>query len=298
MSRGTPLEDSARAGSPPTERVVSIVELLAGQSEPSSVASIASRLDLNRATVTSILLALERAGWVVRLADRNYTLGPGMLGVAEAVRNALPMPASYAEVLRDLAHTTKCGVSLALVGTTEMTFVSVIRGLGQIPAGVGVGVRLPLNAPAGASVIAGRDSATQQQWLATAPEELRPTFSKMLDQLGSNSVATFGFGDSNPEVLGVLGDVAELLSEHPRRGALRQRVFETLMSLGGMPYTAEQLDTSKPLPVSYLSCAVRNADGYAAYEIQLGPLNPSVSAADRARYVDELRAAAAKLSSN
>ena len=98
------------------------------------------------------------------------------------------------------------------------------------------------------------------------------------------------------EVLGVLGDVAELLSEHPRRSALRQRVFETLMSLGGMPYTAEQLETTEPLPVSYLSTAVATEDGYAAYEIQLGPLNPAVSAADRALYADELRAAAAKLS--
>lgn len=297
MSRGTPLEDSARAGSPPTDRVVSIVELLAQQSEPSSVASIASRLELNRATVTSILLALERAGWVVRLADRSYTLGPGMLGVAEAVRNALPLPENHVEVVHDLANATGCGVSLAMVGTTEMTFVNVVRGVGHIPGGVGVGVRLPLTAPAGASVIARRDAASQQQWLATAPQELRPALSDMLEQLHHDGVAVFGMGDSDPEVLGVLSDVALLLSEHPRNGALRQRVFETLVSLGRHPYSTQQLNTTKPLPVSYLSSAVLNADGYAAYELQLGPLNPSVSAADRTLYINELRAAAAKLSS-
>lgn len=295
MSRGTPLEDNARTGSPPTDRVVSIIELLAQQSEPSSVASIASRLELNRATVTSILLALERAGWVVRLADRSYTLGPGMLGVAEAVRNALPLPDNHTEVLHDLAHATKCGVSLAMVGATEMTFVSVVRGVGHIPGGVGVGVRLPLTPPAGASVIARRDAASRQQWLAGAPHELRLAFSNLLDQLGNDGVAIFDFGDSNPEVLGVLGDVAELLSEHPRRSALRQRVFETLVSLGGKPYRTAQLESPEPLPVSYLSTAVDNAAGHPAYEIQLGPLNPSLSAADRARYIHELRSAAAKL---
>ena len=109
MAHGEPRDESQRAGSPPTDRVVTIVELLAEQSEPSSVASIASRLELNRSTVTSILLALERAGWAARQPDRRYTLGPGLLGVAEAVRESLPLSERFTEALGELAHRAGCG---------------------------------------------------------------------------------------------------------------------------------------------------------------------------------------------
>jgi DNA-binding IclR family transcriptional regulator len=292
MARGKPVDDSDRLGSPPTDRVVSIIELLAQQSEPNAVASIASRLELNRATVTSILVALERAGWVVRHADRRYTLGPGMLGVAEAVRNALPLPAHFQAALGELARRAGCGASLALVGTAEMTFVSVARGQGQIPAGIGVGVRLPLTAPTGAAVIAHRDARTQQAWLASSAPSLRPAFKEVLEQVRSTGVAVFGLSDSDPGVLVVLGEVAEHLAEHPRRSALRQRVFELLIDLGGKPYSTQELETTAPLPVSYLIAPVINGDGYAAYELQLGPLNPSVSAAERTRFINEIRTTA------
>jgi DNA-binding IclR family transcriptional regulator len=95
--------------------VVAVVELLARQSTPSSVASIASRLELNRSTVTAILLALERAGWASRQSDRRYTLGTGLIGVAEAVRSSLPLADRFADALDELAQHAGCGASLAMV---------------------------------------------------------------------------------------------------------------------------------------------------------------------------------------
>ncbi|TAM64845.1 helix-turn-helix domain-containing protein [Mycobacterium sp.] len=291
-----PHDEGERAGSPPTDRVVAIVELLAGQSEPSSVASIASRLELNRSTVTSILLALERAGWAARQPDRRYTLGPGLFGVAEAVRNSLPLPERFTDALAQLAQRAGCGATLALVGATEMTFLGVVGGQGLIPPGVGVGVRLPLIAPVGAAVIAHRDTQARTAWLASTPAARRPVYQDVLTQVRRNGVAVFGLGDSDPEVLNVLGEIAELLAEHPQRSALRQRVFELLIGLGANPYTAQQLTTTKPLSVSYLIAPVFNADGRAVYELQLGPLRSSVTAAERKRFVGELRATATELS--
>lgn len=131
------------------------------------MASIASRLELNPSTLTSILLALERAGWAVRQPDLRYTLGPGLIGVAEAVRETLPLSERFTQAVGELAHRAGCGASLALVGTAEMVFLSVVR----VEA-----------------------------------------------------------GDSNPEVFDVLGEVAELLAEHPPRGALHQRAFGLLIA--------------------------------------------------------------------
>lgn len=296
MARPDRHDGDERAGSPPTDRVVAIVGLLADQQEPSSVASIASRLELNRSTVTSILLALERAGWAVRQADRRYTLGPGLIGAANAVHRLWPMSVECTDAIEQLAERTGCGASLALVGATELSFLTVVRGRGRIPAGVGAGVRLPLVAPVAAAVLAHRDAKAQQAWLGSAHGLSRELLDDVLAQVRDNGVVVFGMGGTDPEALGVLAEVVELLAEHPQRSALRQRVFELLTGLNGNPYTAAQLTTSEPLSVSYLAAPVFDR-GQAAYELQLGPLRSAVSAAERDGYVREIRATAARLSS-
>jgi DNA-binding IclR family transcriptional regulator len=289
-------DDDDRVGSPPTDRVVAIVEWLAAQNESSSVASIASRLELNRSTVTSILLALERAGWVVRQADRKYTLGPGLVGVAEAVRRLLPLSTECTHAIEHLAERAGCGAALAVVGAAELSFLTVVRGRGRIPAGVGVGVRMPLVAPVAAAVIAHRDAQARRTWLASAQGASPEALDAVLAQVRQHGVAVFGLGDADPKALDVLAEVVELLAEHPRRAALRGRVFELLAGLNGNPYTAEQLTTSQALSVSYLAASVFD-NGQAVYELQLGPLQDAVSASERDRYIREILATAEKLSS-
>ncbi|GFG84218.1 helix-turn-helix domain-containing protein [Mycolicibacter algericus] len=289
-------DDEKRGGSPPTDRVVAVVGLLAAQSQPSSIASIASRLELNRATVTSILLALEQAGWAVRRADRSYTLGPGLIGVADTVRRLWPLSTESTHVIEQLAERAGCGAGLALVGPAELSFLTLVRGRGRIPAGVGVGVRLPLIAPVGATVVAHRDASAQQAWLESAHGVGRDVLDDVLAQVRSNGVVVFGLGGPGLAALDVLAEVVDLLDEHPRRAALRQRVFELLTGVNGNPYTATQLATAEPLSVSYLAAPVFD-NGEATYELQLGPLRRDVSAADRDRYIREIRATAQQLSS-
>lgn len=288
-------DDDKRVGSPPTDRVVAVVGLLAAQSQPSSVASIASRLELNRATVTSILLALERAGWAARNDDRKYTLGPGLIGIADTVRRLWPLSTESAHVIEKLAERAGCGAGLALVGPTELSFLTLVRGRGRIPAGVGVGVRLPLIAPVGATVIAHRDVRARQAWLESAHGVGRDVLDDVLDQVRQHGVVVFGLGGPGLEALDVLAEVVDLLAEHPRRAALRQRVFELLTGVNGNPYTAEQLATTQPLSVSYLAAPVFDK-GEPTYELQLGPLRRDVSAAERDRYIREIRATAQQLS--
>ncbi len=289
-------DDEKRLGSPPTDRVVAIVGLLAAQAQPSSVAQIASRLELNRATVTSILLALEQSGWAARRSDRRYTLGPGLIGVAETVRRLWPLSTQGAHLIEQMAERAGCGAGLALVGPTELSFLTLVRGRGRIPAGVGVGVRLPLLAPVGVSVVAHRDAQARQAWLESAQDVGRDVLDDALDQVRRNGVVVFGLGGPGLEALDVLAEVVELLAEHPRRAALRQRVFELLTGVNGNPYTAEQLASPQALSVSYLAAPVFEK-GVATYELQLGPLRRQVSAAERDRYIREIRATAEQLSS-
>ncbi|SOJ54293.1 hypothetical protein MSIMFB_01792 [Mycobacterium simulans] len=289
-------DETQRPGSPPTDRVVAVVELLATQQEPNSVASIASRLELNRSTATSILLALERAGWVTRQSDRRYALGPGLIAVADAVHQAFPVSAEVSHALEELARRAGCGATLAWVGSTDMTFLASVAGRRKMPAGVGVGLRLPVGAPACAAVIAHRDLPARREWLATARPGDRHILEDVLSQIHTTGVAVYGLGESDPMVLDLLGEVAELLAENPQRSSLRRRMFKLFSELAPIPYTQEQLASAQPLSIGYLAAPVF-ADGKASYELQLGPLRPEVSQSERERYIDEIRATADKLSS-
>jgi DNA-binding IclR family transcriptional regulator len=296
MAEPRPGDDSQRPGSPPTDRVVAVVELLASQHEPSSVASIASRLELNRSTATSILLALERAGWVTRQSDRRYALGPGLIAVADGVQQAFPVSAEISHTLEELARRAGCGVTLAWVGSADMTFLVTVPGGGKMPAGVGAGLRLPVGAPACAEVIAHRDLRARREWLATARPGDRRILKEVLSQLHTTGVAVYGLGESDPHVLDLLGEVVELLAENPQRSSLRRRMFKLFAELATIPYTDEQLASARPLSVGFLAAPVF-AEGKASYELQLGPLRAAVSRPERERYIAEIRATADTLSS-
>lgn len=287
----TAADAAPRADSPPTDRVVAVLEFIAAEAEPVSVASLASRLELSRSTVTSILAALARAGWLSRQADRRYRLGPGLLRLAGAVQSQLTPSRAFFDVLTDLADRVGCAVSLALIDQSEMTMIGVAAGPGQVPAGVDTGVRLPMTAPLGASVMAFRDKQAQQDWIGTAPAAHRPVLQSLLHQIRRNGVAVFGADGAALEIMEVIGDVVGLLVEHPRSGALRQRLFQFLSRLSARPYTAEELASDAELSISYLSAPVFDHDGNAVYELQIGCLKPAVTRADREEYIREIRSA-------
>ncbi|MFI6981265.1 helix-turn-helix domain-containing protein [Embleya sp. NPDC050154] len=278
--------------SPPTDRVVAVVELIAAAAPVGlSVSEVAARLDLNRSTATAVLAALESPGWVQRGADRLYTLGPGLLAVADAVHARVRPPDDAAEVLAGLAERVGCGAALSLVGTDHVVFLVVEPGPGLVPAGIEVGTRLPLRPPAGASVMPWRPAAERAAWLAHAPE-LAPA----LDTIRSHGVAAWRPRTDSTELLAVLRDVVGLLDEHPGRTALRARVRTQLASISAHPYTDADLTSDEPLPLSYLAAPVRDPRGRPTHELQIGPLRNAVGPTERHTYITELRATAAHLS--
>ncbi|BCI80532.1 IclR family transcriptional regulator [Mycobacterium sp. SMC-18] len=291
----TAADAPARVDSPPTDRVVAVLEFIATEAEPVSVAAMASRLELSRSTVTSILAALSKAGWVSRQPDRRYRLGPGLLRLAGAVQSQLTPSEAFSHVLAELADRVGCAVSLALVDQTEMTMVGVAAGPGQVPAGVDTGARLPMTAPLGVSVMAYRNKQSQHDWIDTAPAAHRPVLQALLRQVRRSGVAVFGADGAALEILEVVGEVVGLLAEHPRSGALRQRLFQFLSRLSARPYTTEELAADAALSISYLSAPVFDRGGNAVYELQIGCLRSQVSRAERDEYVREIRSTAATL---
>ncbi len=272
-----------------------MVELLTLRDRPQSSAEIADALGLSRSTVGAILAALDEQGWVTRLPDLSYRLGPGLIAISERARPALPRPEAVDAELDRLAQRVGCAVGLSTVHRGQLIVVAVTAHRGRIPAGITSGTRLPLAPPAGASIIAHSDAAARDAWLARAKPAAVPRLRALLKTIRRTGVGVWGAGAADIETVDVIADVVSFLSDDPAGAVLRNRVVRLLGSLNGQAYEPAQLGVDDELPVSVLTAPVFNEERQALWELQIGPFESAVGPAARQRYIDELTAAAGRL---
>lgn len=290
------MEGKVRSASPPTERVIAIVELVAGHATPMTGAEIADELGLSRSTAAAVLNVLTERGWLRRAPDMRYRTGAWFDSFAASALGEPAAPANAVQVLDELAGEVGCGAALGLVGSDELKFVTVTAGPGRLPAGITAGTALPLRAPAGAAVVAFRDAEQQDRWLGTALAAHRDRLVEALHLIRSTGVAAWGIDAASSAELDVLAEVVEHLADHPAPRGLRTRVLALLAGIGGQPYCADEIRADARLPLSYLVAPVFDAGGHAVWELQIGPLREEVDLAERTRYTTHLHRAAQCLS--
>src|SRR5262245_48887564 len=161
----TPNLDVRREGrqvpSPPTERVVAVMHLLAAQPERNfSLADISRSLGISRATGHAILTTLARHRWVAK-DERTaaYSWGPAM--------GALVRPTNGSEfrpLLQELSESVGAQVFLARRdGASLVVSDSVGESLAAPP--VKAGLRMPLVAPFGRDYVAWAGDKAIETWL-------------------------------------------------------------------------------------------------------------------------------------
>lgn len=147
--------------SPPTERVVAIMELLASQpTRGFTLAEISRELGISRATGHAIMSTLAGRQWVVRAATGAYTWGPGIASLSQPTGEL-----RYHGVLQGLAESIGAQVFLA---RREANSIVVIDSAGETVSGMHVdrGLRMPLVAPFGRDYLAWSSPTAQRLWLA------------------------------------------------------------------------------------------------------------------------------------
>lgn len=161
--------DYAGRASPPTERVVQILDFLAGRPEERfGVSELARRVGLSKPTCLGIVTSLSDAGYLVRDAtDKTYRLGPSLITLGHKAQESMRVsPAARAELRRLSA---RFGVTAALSGVIDdrITLLDLVAPAGARP-GVEVGQSYPFAPPVGLMFVLWDDEA-ERDWLAKEP---------------------------------------------------------------------------------------------------------------------------------
>lgn len=161
-------ESSGRA-SPPTDRVVRILDFLAGRPrERFGVSELARRVGLSKPTCLGIVTSLADAGYLVRDgADKTYRLGPSLITLGHRAQESMRVSPAAREELRRLSARFDVTAALSGVIDDRITLLDLVAPAGARP-GVEVGQSYPFAPPVGLMFVLWDDEA-ERNWLAKEP---------------------------------------------------------------------------------------------------------------------------------
>ncbi|EID79243.1 MULTISPECIES: IclR family transcriptional regulator [Rhodococcus] len=263
--------------SPPTERVVQILNLLADTPrERLTLTQVSAALDLNKPTCLGILTALTDAEFVTRDAAKSYGLGPALLRLGSAAESGLAnldLVRPFVTALHD-----RLGISCVLSAAHDGHIVILDR-LGAAMAGDRrdlVGERLPLAPPLGLVNIAWEHDTVVDAWLSRPP--LLPLVAGD-EAAGDESVRAIIDGGRRRgyiiECLRTSGTSTVVLASLLSSG-LPQRIIDELCR--HLPPTdwseyllTEPIDATATIPVAHISAPIFDRHGSQQYTLTLVP---------------------------
>jgi DNA-binding IclR family transcriptional regulator len=279
--------------SPPTTRVVEVLNLLGISDGGISASEVARRLGITLSTTAAILAALDNAGFAQRDKDKAYRLGPGLLPLASAARRRFPLADAQAELER-LSTSVGCGATLTGIADDHLFVVLAVGAQGRRPLGVAPGDHFPLGPPYGAIAVAWRDDAEVDRWLAQAPlsPHERDHERGVMRDIRARGFGVWSLGPRATPLAGRIQLVIDALAAEPGSRQLRDQLTELFALFGRRGYTSGELIGHTHVDVGYALAAVFGPDSQPRYQIDLHLLRARMTTSGLRRVLTQLVAAA------
>jgi DNA-binding IclR family transcriptional regulator len=178
-----PTTASSGRASPPTVRVMRILEFLAANPDDRfGVSELARRLGLSKPTCLGIVTALTDAAYVVRdTGDKTYRLGPALITLGHKAQESMRVNPAAREELRRLSARFATTAALSGVVDDRITLLELVAPPGA-RLGVAVGESYPFAPPVGLMFVLWDDEALRE-WLTKEPTIPLRTDSERLDKV-------------------------------------------------------------------------------------------------------------------
>jgi DNA-binding IclR family transcriptional regulator len=284
--------------SPPTDRVVAVLEYLAANPNGASASSAARALHLNGSTCAVLLASLQRSRWVERAPDKTYRLGAGLLSVVDAMRSRFPLLGAGEAVLRRLSEELGCACVLTRIHASHILVVAASRS--EELGGSGTDRRFPIDPPYGSVAVAWRTADQIEDWLDLSATPLtradRARYRRFLADIRERRYAVWRLDERDQPLLGRVREMLDELRGDPHSEALRERLVRLFATFGRHGYLASELARDRSVPVSYMIAPIFGPDGQPHYEIVVQLLRPAMSGSEIEEVGERLLAGTALLS--
>ncbi|NUS45676.1 MAG: helix-turn-helix domain-containing protein [Mycobacteriaceae bacterium] len=288
MTSESDLRES-RTPSPPTQRVIAVMELLAAQPHRTfTLAEITRGLGITRATGHAILATLAEHDWVVRESHTaGYSWGPAISALARPAGGVLRMARGQ---LRHLAEDTESHVVLS---RRENASLVVIDAVGDTLSGPRLerGLTLPLVAPFGRDFVAWAPDQAQRDWLdrlGAAPEPFRE---RMLAVLAETRRRGFVVERLTREYVRVYS-VLRALGSDGEPDLLLSRLAAAFADLTVVDFLPPELDAADQHQIATISAPVAGLDGVVTMAVTVAPFR-ALTAAQIHAFGEQARSCAA-----
>lgn len=252
--------------SPPTERVIAVMQLLARDPERAlSLTRIARTLQISPATAHAILNTLTVHRWVVRDNHTNgYCWGPAMGTLAKTAGDR-----HLRVYLRELHGETGVQVFVARRESATLTVVDSVGDSLTAPQ-LRAGFRLPLVAPFGRDYVAWASENLQNIWLEGISEPssaLRERLAAVLDEIRHRGFVIERLSREYVRVYSAL----RALADDGEADAITTRLAGAFADLTLVDYLPGEL-TSRANPIATVSAPVKDRDGVVTMSVTAAPL--------------------------
>lgn len=175
--------ESSRRTSPPTERVVAVLDFLARHPHDRfGVSDLARRLGLSKPTCLGIVSTLAAADYLVRDGkDKTYRLGPALISLGHTAQESMRVNPAARDELRRLSSTFGTTAALSAVIDDRITLLELVGPPGA-DVGVRVGQSYPFAPPVGLMFVLWDDEALRG-WLRKEPTIPLRTDTDRLDRV-------------------------------------------------------------------------------------------------------------------
>lgn len=174
---------SAGRASPPTARVVAVLEFLARHPHQQfGLSELARKVELSKPTCLGIVTTLADTGYLVRDSqDKTYRLGPALIALGHTAQEALRVSPAARDELRRLSSRFASTAALSAVVDDRITLLELVAPP-TVKEAVRVGQSYPFAPPVGLMFVLWDDAALHD-WLARRPTVPLRTDSQRLDRV-------------------------------------------------------------------------------------------------------------------
>lgn len=279
--------------SPPTRRVTALLAaVVAEPGRAASLADLARRTGISKATALGILNELADTGWLSRDPEaKTYRPGPAMLAAGAAAQESFASIQVARPHMAGLAARTGCPCTASAVVDDQVTVLArVDAGHGTTPA-FRVGQRYPFTPPSGVMFVAWDSDAAVESWLRkeplpplrTDPDELRA----VVDSCRRRGHLVVGLGEVNAGLYALLAEVGD--------GELATRLGQLLsqtVPAGVQPYLVNDVVPDEDYDVSLVCAPVYDAVGQMDFLLAVLLMRARVPGRELLGHIDALTATA------